>query len=150
MPRPDPYVPRNPNDLLRSTDWNEIQVRTREDVQNHNHTGGEQGVLIGSPHQVALADSHLARVPDDRLTDAERALRAKLADLPALSIIQLVYQQAAWEGQAKDYDFSQESMRAHWSSGLRDTRNTLAHRDWLDLPPEEVGIVTHDIHRPTP
>jgi hypothetical protein len=47
MPRPDPYVPRNPNDLLRSTDWNEIQVRTREDVQNHNHTGGEQGMLIG-------------------------------------------------------------------------------------------------------
>ncbi len=47
MPRPDPYVPRNPNDLLRSTDWNEIQVRTREDVQNHNHSGGEQGVPIG-------------------------------------------------------------------------------------------------------
>ena len=26
----------------------------------------EQGVLVGSPHQVALAESHLARVPDPR------------------------------------------------------------------------------------
>ncbi len=38
-------------------------------------------------------------------------------------------------------------MRDHWAAGLRDTRATLARRDWLEMPSEESGIVTHDIHR---
>ncbi len=89
----------------------------------------------------------LERLPDDQLSDEERALKRRLVALPAINILQLVYQQAAHEGQAKDYDFSKSSMRDHWAAGLRDTRATLARRDWLDMPAEEHGIVTHDIHR---
>lgn len=133
-------VPRDLLDVLgRDKD---IRYSSRTRMVTDTYTAGYK--------QALLVRDLLSRVPEDRLTDADRALRAKLSDLPALSIIQLVYQQAAWEGQAKDYDFSRESMSAHWSSGLRDTRNTLAHRDWLELPPEDVGIVTHDIHRPAP
>ena len=89
----------------------------------------------------------LAKVPDDQLSDEERALKAKLATLPAINILQLIYQEAAHEGQAKDYDFSKSSMRDHWASGLRDTSTTLTRRDWLSMPSEESGIVTYDIHR---
>ena len=89
----------------------------------------------------------LERLPDDQLSPDEQALKARLAALPAINIMQLVYQQAAHEGEAKDYDFSKSSMRDHWSAGLRDTRATLSRRDWLEMPPEERGIVTHDIHR---
>lgn len=133
-------VPRDLLDVLgRDKD---IRYSSRTRMVTDTYTAGYKQALL-------LRDL-LARVPEDRLTDADRALQAKLSDLPSLSIIQLVYQQAAWEGQAKDYDFSPESMRAHWASGLRDTRNTLTHPDWLELPPESVGIVTHDVHRPTP
>ena len=38
-------------------------------------------------------------------------------------------------------------MRDHWAAGLRDTTSTLGRRDWLIMPSEESGIVTHDIHR---
>ena len=89
----------------------------------------------------------LDKVPDDLLSDDERGLKAKLATLPAVNILQLIYQQAAHEGQAKDYDFSKSSMRDHWAAGLRDTTSTLGRRDWLIMPSEESGIVTHDIHR---
>ncbi len=89
----------------------------------------------------------LERLPEDQLSDEERALKAKLEMLPAVNILQLIYQQAAHEGQAKDYDFSKSSMRDHWAAGLRDTRSTLKQREWLVMPSEESGIVTHDIHR---
>lgn len=89
----------------------------------------------------------LARLPDDQLTPDERVLKTRLATLPAIAILQMIYQEASHEGQAKDYDFSKSSMQDHWQSGLRDTRMTLRQRDWLEMPSEESGIVTRDIHR---
>ena len=57
------------------------------------------------------------------------------------------YRQKAWEGDAKDYEFSRLSMKEHWRSGYHDTRNTLQHKDWLAMPEHNDGISTHDIHR---
>jgi NTE family protein len=89
----------------------------------------------------------LQKVPEAELSDADRAMRDKLAKLPALTILQLIYQQKAYEGNAKDYEFSGTSMREHWQSGHEDTKRTLRHKHWLEMPPENTGIVTHDIHR---
>ena len=89
----------------------------------------------------------LARMPEEAMTDEDRALRDELADLPSVNIIQLVLQQSVWEGQARDYDFSREAMLSHWEAGLRDTRLTLAHPERLAMPPAEVGIATYDVHR---
>ncbi|WP_293375872.1 patatin-like phospholipase family protein [Phenylobacterium sp.] len=91
----------------------------------------------------------LLKVPDADLTDEERAMRDKLATLPALTVLQLIYQQQAYEGNAKDYEFSGTSMREHWASGLLDTERTLTRKDWLQMPPPNAGILTHDIHRET-
>jgi NTE family protein len=48
-------------------------------------------------------------------------MRDKLANLPAHTIIQLIYQQKTYKGTAKDYEFSGTSMREHWLSGHEDT-----------------------------
>lgn len=88
----------------------------------------------------------LDKVPDSELDQSERALKQKLCDLPRIAILHLIYQQMAYEGQAKDYDFSPESMREHWNSGHRDTQRTLQHTDWLAMP-QDSGIVVHDVHR---
>ncbi len=87
----------------------------------------------------------LAKVPDDMLTNEERKLRDQLADLPEITILHLIYQQKAYEGHSKDYDFSGTSMREHWQSGYEDTKVTLKHRKWLEMP--ESGVVIHDVHR---
>jgi NTE family protein len=89
----------------------------------------------------------LRRVPDDQLSDHERRLLNDLAALPEITILQIIYQQKAYEGDSKDYEFSATSMREHWDSGLEDTRRTLKRRDWLNLPETGMGIVVHDVHR---
>jgi NTE family protein len=92
---------------------------------------------------------HLAldKVPEELLTPEELKLKHQLADLPEFTILQLIYQQKAYEGHAKDYEFSGTSMREHWQSGYEDTKRTLKRKDWLAMPPEGAGIVVHDVHR---
>jgi NTE family protein len=89
----------------------------------------------------------LERIPDSSLSDDERKLKHRLDHQPRVTLLHLIYQQAAYEGDAKDYEFSGSSMREHWESGYRDTKRTLRHRDWLQLPTDGSGIVMHDIHR---
>ena len=48
----------------------------------------------------------LDRLPDDLLEADEKAEKDRLAHMAAFTILQLVYQQAAYEGEAKDYEFS--------------------------------------------
>jgi len=89
----------------------------------------------------------LKKIPEDQLTDQERQTRDRLAHLPGITILHLIYQQRAYEGDSKDYDFSGTSMREHWQSGLEDTRRTLKRKDWLAMPDDGKGIVVHDVHR---
>ncbi len=45
---PEPYISKNPNDLIRAADWNAIQVSARTDIETHDHSGGAKGVQIGT------------------------------------------------------------------------------------------------------
>jgi NTE family protein len=63
------------------------------------------------------------------------------------AVIHLIYQDKEWEGLAKDYEFSPQSMHEHWASGLFDIQQTLEHPEWLQLPPQGKEFVTHDRHR---
>ena len=89
----------------------------------------------------------LERIPEADRTPEDRDQLETLRNLPEITILELIYQQAAYEGQARDYEFSATSMRAHWDSGYRDTQATLRHKDWLTMPTEADGVVMHDIHR---
>jgi NTE family protein len=89
----------------------------------------------------------LLKVPKADLTDEERQMLEKLEILPALTILQLIYQQKSYEGNAKDYEFSGTSMREHWQSGYQDTTRTLMRKDWLAMPAKNAGIITHDVHK---
>ena len=89
----------------------------------------------------------LAKIPEDRLSDDERRLLDELSDLPEISILHIIYQQKAYEGHAKDHEFSGTSMREHWQSGYEDTKRTLKHQKWLEMPHKGEGIVVHDVHR---
>ena len=89
----------------------------------------------------------LAKVPEDALSEEEKRMRDDLRDLPEITILQLIYQQKAYEGHAKDYEFSGTSMREHWQSGFEDTKRTLLHKYWLEMPAQGAGCVVHDVHR---
>ena len=89
----------------------------------------------------------LMKIPQDQLSEEERAKRDSLIHLPEITILQMIYQQKAYEGDSKDHEFSATSMREHWQSGLEDTRRTLQRREWLAMPEQGMGIVVHDVHR---
>src|SRR6201994_3963567 len=91
--------------------------------------------------------SVLGKVPEELLTDGDRRLKSELDGLPDITILHLIYQQKAYEGHAKDYEFSGTSMREHWQSGYEDTKRTLKRREWLTMPEEGTGILVHDVHR---
>jgi NTE family protein len=89
----------------------------------------------------------LAKIPDDQLDAAERVEKERLAHLPEATILELIYEQAPYETQAKDYDFSGASMRRHWASGYRDAERTVRQPGWLTVSEGDAGLRVHDIHR---
>src|ERR1700722_3208797 len=89
----------------------------------------------------------LNMIPNEKLSEAQRQTKAELKRLSEINILQLIYQQKAYEGTAKDYEFSRLSMKDHWRAGYYDTRNTLAHKDWLTVTTSDTAITTYDIHR---
>ncbi len=88
----------------------------------------------------------LAKLPEDQRSDDDRRLLEQLAQMGAINIVHLIYQQKDYEGHAKDYEFSGTSMREHWRVGYEDTMRTLTHRNWLKLPRQSRGVVIHDLH----
>lgn len=88
----------------------------------------------------------LQLIPDSKLSPAQLEQKASLERLPDINIMQLIYQQKAYEGDAKDYEFSRLSMKEHWRTGYFDTRNTLAHEEWMQFAGTG-GIRSFDIHR---
>jgi NTE family protein len=89
----------------------------------------------------------LSKIPDDQLSEEERQLKKANSTLPGITLLQLIYQQKAYEGDAKDHEFSGTSMREHWASGHEDTKRSLKRRDWIKMPENGMGIVIHDVHR---
>jgi NTE family protein len=89
----------------------------------------------------------LKKVPDESLSDEDRQMLHALSDLPRATILQLIYQQKSYEGNARDYEFSPDSMHEHWKSGHEDTARSLQRKDWLEIPPPDIGVVAHDVHR---
>jgi NTE family protein len=96
--------------------------------------------------QILLAEA-LAKVPKDQLSDDDRLRLDELAHLPEITMLHIIYQQKAYEGHAKDYEFSGTSMREHWQSGYEDTRRTLKRQEWMAIPPQGSGVLVHDVHR---
>jgi NTE family protein len=101
-------------------------------------------------------ERHLRRVLRELMAQLPAAARkgdtwckeaAALACDKRFNVVHLIYKEKEWDGLAKDYEFGAQSMRDHWSSGLTDVRQTLAHRDWLALPQGRATSVTHDVHR---
>lgn len=127
-------------------DMHDVLAR-QKDIQYSSRTRMVTDYFRSRHSNDATARALLDKVPEDRLTPEEAALKQRLRRLPRVSLIQMIYQQSAYETQSKDYEFSAASMKEHWCSGYRDTQRTLRHKEWLEMPAGDCGLVTYDIHR---
>ncbi|MCX5494809.1 patatin-like phospholipase family protein [Kaistia dalseonensis] len=114
--------------------------RTRQNTDNFSRIHGLKQHLLDA----------LKRLPDDKITDEERAMIADFSEPGLVNIVHLIYQHKNYEGQGADYEFSNLSMNEHWETGLEDTARTLRHGDWLLPPTHARGVSIHDLHRDDP
>ena len=119
----------------------------QKDIQYSSRTRLVTDYYMARNKQNILMKDLLDKLPTDRLTEDRRELQRNLFTLPEITILHLIYQQMAYEGQAKDFEFSGTTMREHWDSGLQDTQRSLAHKQWVRMPTKEGGIVVHDVHQ---
>jgi NTE family protein len=126
-------------------DMGEVMSR-QKDIQYSSRTRMTTTLFADELKLKTQLRDAIAKIPEADLSDEQKQLRKDLAVLPAANILQLIYKQKAYEGDAKDYEFSRLSMREHWRSGYHDTQNTLSIKSWLSVPGHGEGIVSHDIH----
>lgn len=125
----------------------EVQERLK-DIQYSSRTRAVTDTMRKEQHFRRLLREVLEHVPPQVLATDPWCRRAQaLACTHQYSVIHLIYQDKEWEGQAKDYEFSPQTMQEHWHTGLQDLKGTLAHTDWMNLPPPNQEFVTHDQHR---
>ena len=125
----------------------DVQER-QKDIQYSSRTRATTDVMAEEQHYRRMIRELLEQIPPKvRASDAWCQRAQRVACARQCSVIHLVYQDKEWEGNAKDYEFSPQSMRDHWSSGLLDIQSSLEHDDWLRLPAEGKEFVTHDHHR---
>jgi NTE family protein len=118
-----------------------------KDIQYSSRTRMVTDRLLREHRQNRLLKRTLAQLPEDALDEEQLAAKHRLSDMPQFTILQMIYQQAAYEGQSRHFEFSGTSMREHWDSGYRDTNRTLRRKRWLAMPGEDGGIAVHDVHR---
>src|SRR5215510_8605095 len=89
MATPTPYIARQRGDRIQAEDWNNMQIRSREEIQSHDHTGSEQGAQISSRGIAAgsITSSHIAtaaikteHLQNNAITNAHVAPEAAIAE----------------------------------------------------------------------
>jgi NTE family protein len=89
------------------------------------------------------------KLPPELVRSEEIRLLSKFAHESRIIIAQLIYRDKAWEGQAKDYEFSRATMAEHWLAGNQDVENTVHDAAWLSAP-MQLGTVVYDLSRGAP
>jgi NTE family protein len=127
-------------------DTQDVAARQKA-IQYPSRTRLVTNYFMERTRQQALIRELFTNVPDVELSDDHRELKHHLTGLPEITILHLTYQQAVYEGQAKDHEFSGISMRGHWDSGYRDTNRTLQHTQWLRTSGSRGGMTVRNVHK---
>jgi NTE family protein len=131
-------------------DFLDISERVK-DIQYSSRTRAVTAFMSQNQKHAQLIKALLEHIPESARRDHAFIQEAqKTADGSAVNVVHLVYKNKSFEGNYKDYEFSKDTMKEHWASGLEDIRNSFSHPEWFDIPSREVGFVTHDVHRYRP
>lgn len=99
-------------------------------------------------HRAKAAFRRLAeRLPPELRGDPDVAFLAELSHESAVSIMQVIYRRKNYESNAKDYEFSRQTMLEHWAAGLGDVRRAYRHRGWMGHARQADGITVFDLTR---
>ncbi|QYR53699.1 DUF3734 domain-containing protein [Lysobacter soyae] len=122
-------------------------LERQKDIQYSSRTRHGTDMVARTQHlRTALGDL-IQRLPDRKVPDELKDALAPWLDDRVFNIVHFIYQAKSHEENFKDYAFGRFAMHEHWESGLRDTRMTLEHPEFLKLPDRRKGYAVHDVHR---
>ncbi|WP_027213600.1 DUF3734 domain-containing protein [Burkholderia sp. WSM2232] len=124
----------------------DVQGRMK-DIQYSSRTRLVTDMLQRSQRFRRVLREVLDRVSQEQRDDPWCRLAEDLSCSKRYNVIHLIYRHKEYEGHYKDFQFGLSTMREHWQSGLDDIRHSLSQPDWLAMPDNDAGFVTHDIHR---
>ncbi|CAB3696399.1 DUF3734 domain-containing protein [Paraburkholderia rhynchosiae] len=131
-------------------DFLDVSERTK-DIQYSSRTRAITAFMSQNQKYAQMIKALLEHIPENvRLAHPLIREAQKTADGSAVNVVHLIYKNKSFEGHYKDYEFSNNTMREHWASGLEDIRRSLGHPEWFDIPSREIGFVTRDVHRYRP
>jgi NTE family protein len=95
--------------------------------------------------RLRLALANLIETLPDELRGMEdvKLLEAEASD-KVCNIVHLIYRTKDYEGLAKDYEFSRQTMEEHWQAGYDDADRALSHPEVLERPDRLEGVRTFD------
>jgi NTE family protein len=89
----------------------------------------------------------LLKLPPQLKDDAAVRQLAEAMRAAPTDIMHLIYRQASYELESKDYEFSRASVLEHWRAGGRDLRDSIAHPEWLKSSGLDDGVTQYDLAR---
>jgi NTE family protein len=127
-----------PKDLI------EVEVRQKEIVYSSRNRAATDQYQHMQKLRIAVANL-LKKLPAElRDSDDAKMLEGETDD-KVCNIVHLIYRAKAYEGIAKDFEFSRRTMEEHWNSGYANARRTLANPEVLQLPDRLEGVRTFDL-----
>jgi len=87
----------------------------------------------------------LRKLPEELRDDPDATLLSEQPDHPDISVMHLIYRARAYEGHARDYEFSRVSMEEHWQRGRADVLASLSKDAWVRRSRKPNGLRTYDL-----
>jgi NTE family protein len=127
--------PRNIFDVMTRDKEIRYSSRTRASTDQFKYVQKLRHALAGL----------LKNIPDELKNSPEARLLETAAEHKVYNIVHLIYRAKNYEGHSKDYEFSRLSMQEHWHAGYHDALRTLRHREVLERPTSNEGVLTFDL-----
>ena len=106
----------------------DVMAREKE-IRFSSRTRQVTDQLLRLRRERELTRRVLAKLPEDLANDRDvKALAAMSAEKP-VSLVHIIYRANAWEGGARDYEFSTRTMLEHWTAGQRAVERTMANAE---------------------
>jgi NTE family protein len=130
-------------------DMIEVEVRQKEIVYSSRNRAATDRYKYLQKLRNAAAKL-LAQMPPELKDSDEAKLLMKESDDKVCTIVHLIYRAQAYEGIAKDFEFSRRTMEEHWATGYHNAKQTLANPEVLQLPDRMEGMRTFDMGQDQP
>lgn len=114
----------NPEGNLPQT-FDDITERAK-DIQFSSRTNIVNETILAKEQQHEMLKELLRHIPEDIRKDNVWCQKAtEITQKGQLKVVHLIYQNKEYEGATKDYEFSQQTMKDHWTSGINDIEKIL-------------------------